>query len=79
MRAYTIADEAELFDVFSDPYARRFYPQTVDRAKVRAWVEWNLCNYGEFGFGLWFAVTIPTASLRLPRAIKLVRLTSIRS
>ena len=24
----------------------------VDRAKVRAWIEWNLRNYDEFGFGL---------------------------
>jgi len=41
-----------LFDVFADPYARRFYPEMVDRAKVRAWIEWNLRNYDEFGFGL---------------------------
>jgi RimJ/RimL family protein N-acetyltransferase len=53
LRAYTTADEAELFDVFADPYARRFYPEMVDRAKVRAWIEWNLRNYDEFGFGLW--------------------------
>jgi RimJ/RimL family protein N-acetyltransferase len=53
LRAYTTADEAELFDVFADPYARRFYPQMVDRAKVRAWIEWNLRNYHELGFGLW--------------------------
>lgn len=25
----------------------------VDRAKVRAWIEWNLHNYDEWGFGLW--------------------------
>jgi [ribosomal protein S5]-alanine N-acetyltransferase len=53
LRAYTTADEAELFDVFADPYARRFYPEMVDRAKVRVWIEWNLRNYDEFGFGLW--------------------------
>jgi len=53
LRAYTIADEAELFDVFADPYARRFYPEMADRAKVRAWIESNLRNYDEFGFGLW--------------------------
>lgn len=53
LRAYTEADEAELFDVFADPYARRFYPEMADRAKVRAWIEWNLRSYEEFGFGLW--------------------------
>ncbi len=53
LRAYTITDEAELFDLFADPYARRFYPEMEDRAKVRSWIEWNLRNYDEFGFGLW--------------------------
>jgi len=42
LRAYTTADEAELFEVFADPYARRFYPEMADRANVRAWIEWNL-------------------------------------
>jgi RimJ/RimL family protein N-acetyltransferase len=42
-----------LFDVFADPYARTFYPDMVDPAKVRAWIEWNLRNYEEFGYGLW--------------------------
>ncbi len=53
LRAYTLADEAELFAVFADPHARTFYPEMADRAKVRAWIEWNLRNYEEFGFGLW--------------------------
>ena len=53
LRAYTSADEADLFDVFADPYARRFYPEMEDRGKVRAWIEWNLRNYDEFGLGLW--------------------------
>lgn len=25
----------------------------ADRANVRKWIEWNLRNYDEFGFGLW--------------------------
>ena len=53
LRAYTAADEAELFDVFADPYARRFYPEMADRAKVGAWIQRNLRYYHEFGFGLW--------------------------
>jgi RimJ/RimL family protein N-acetyltransferase len=53
LRAYTAADELELFEVFADPHARSFYPEMADRAKVRAWIEWNLRNYEEFGFGLW--------------------------
>ncbi len=53
LRPYTFEDEAELFRVFADPYARNFYPEMADRANVRAWIEWNLRNYAEFGFGLW--------------------------
>lgn len=53
LRAYTSADEVELFDVFADPYARTFYPEMAAHAKVRAWIEWNLRNYDQFGFGLW--------------------------
>jgi [ribosomal protein S5]-alanine N-acetyltransferase len=53
LRPYTLADEAALFKVFADPYARTFYPQMADLLKVRDWIEWNLRNYYEFGFGLW--------------------------
>ena len=53
LREYTAADAAELFEVFADPYARTFYPEMTDPAKVRAWIDWNLRNYSEFGFGLW--------------------------
>ncbi len=53
LRRYTLADEEELFEVFADPQAREFYPEMSERAKVGAWIEWNLRNYDEFGFGLW--------------------------
>ena len=53
LRPYTLAGEAGLSDVFADPDARTFYPEMSDSAKVRAWIEWNLRNYDEFGFGLW--------------------------
>jgi ribosomal-protein-alanine N-acetyltransferase len=53
LRPYRLADEAVLFQVFADPYARRFYPEMEDPSRVRAWIEWNLRNYEEFGFGLW--------------------------
>jgi len=53
LRQYTIEDEGALFQVFADPYARSFYPEMVDPLPVRAWIEWNLKNYDEFGFGLW--------------------------
>ncbi len=47
LRPYSLADEAALFEVFADPYARRFYPEMRDLSRVRAWIEWNLRNYDE--------------------------------
>jgi hypothetical protein len=31
LREYTRADEALPFDVFADPYVRRFYPEMAER------------------------------------------------
>jgi ribosomal-protein-alanine N-acetyltransferase len=53
LRLYTPGDEAALYEVFADPYARRFYPQMEDPANVRGWIQWNLRNYETHGFGLW--------------------------
>lgn len=52
-RRYTFDDADALFQVFADPYARRFYPQMEDPAKVLKWIEWNLDNYQQHGFGMW--------------------------
>jgi RimJ/RimL family protein N-acetyltransferase len=53
LRHYTMADEPWLFEVFADLDARTFYPQMIDSANVRRWIEWNLSNYADFGLGLW--------------------------
>jgi ribosomal-protein-alanine N-acetyltransferase len=53
LRPYVLADEAALFEVFNDADARAFYPQMSDRSQVRMWIEWNLRNYDEYGYGLW--------------------------
>jgi ribosomal-protein-alanine N-acetyltransferase len=53
LRRYSPADEAALYEVFADPYARRFYPEMEDPANVRGWIQWNLRNYETYGFGLW--------------------------
>jgi RimJ/RimL family protein N-acetyltransferase len=52
-RRLTLDDEDQLFEMFADPYARTFYPEMVDPGNVRRWIEWNLRNYEEHGFGLW--------------------------
>lgn len=53
LRHFAPDDEAAMYEVFADPYARRFYPRMIERAEVGRWIEWNLCNYAEHGFGLW--------------------------
>ena len=53
LRCYVREDAAALFDVFADPYARRFYPQMADMAAADDWISWNLRVYEAFGFGLW--------------------------
>ena len=53
LRCYVRDDAEALYDVFADPYARRFYPQMADREKVDDWISWNLRVYDAFGFGLW--------------------------
>ena len=53
LRPYSLDDERALYEVFTDPYARTFYPEMADPNTVRAWIEWNLRNYDELGFGLW--------------------------
>ena len=53
MLPLTLADEAALFEVFADADARTVYPDMAAPEKIRGWIEWNLRNYQQFGFGLW--------------------------
>lgn len=53
LRPYSLDDERALYQVFSDPYARTYYPEMADTYNVRAWIEWNLRNYDDLGLGLW--------------------------
>ncbi len=42
-----------VFDMFSDPEARLFYPQMDNSQNCRRWIQWNQDNYATHGFGLW--------------------------
>lgn len=46
-------DVDNLYVMFADTAARRFYPRMRDVAQVRGWIDWNLENYCRHGFGLW--------------------------
>ena len=53
LRRYVAGDAAALLDVFGDAYAARFYPAMNDPLRISKWIDWNLQNYEQHGFGLW--------------------------
>ena len=53
MRRYAAEDVEALRAVFADPYAAKFYPAMTTTAALERWVNWNLKNYEDYGFGLW--------------------------
>ena len=52
-REMNLEDLEDLYRMFEDNYARRFYPAMGDFEAVREWINWNLRNYDDHGFGLW--------------------------
>ena len=58
LREMTLDDLADLHAVFSDPIAMRYYPQPFTRKMTTSWIEWNLRNYKQYGFGLWAVIHI---------------------
>jgi [ribosomal protein S5]-alanine N-acetyltransferase len=52
-RPYTREDLPALRAVFSDRYSRLFYPEHDDDRQILRWIDWNLRNYEQLGFGLW--------------------------
>ena len=55
-------DLDDLYVMFADAEARRFYPRMRDISRVRGWVDWNLENYRRHGFGLWALHRIDTGA-----------------
>ncbi len=57
LREYTQNDFDALYEILSDTETMRHYPSPYDEDGTNRWIEWNLNNYAEYGFGLW-AVTL---------------------
>lgn len=57
LRRFKPADSDVVFEMFSDAYAQRFYPEMRSVENAAEWIRWNERNYEEYGFGLW-AVTM---------------------
>ena len=56
LREYTIDDFDALYEIMSDAETMQHYPAPFDAARTRRWIEWNLENYAQYGFGLWAVV-----------------------
>lgn len=53
LRCLVIDDLEALRPVFADPYATQFYPALGQTERLERWIQWNLYNYADYGFGLW--------------------------
>src|SRR5436853_3318676 len=40
-----------------------FYPARFSRTEVKAWVDWNVRNYRQYGYGLWALVLRETGAV----------------
>lgn len=61
LREYTIRDFEALYEIMSDPETMQHYPKPFDEERTKNWIEWNLKNYKEYGFGLWAVVLKETS------------------
>ena len=46
-------DYDALYEIMADAETMQHYPAPFDEARTRRWIEWNLENYAQYGFGLW--------------------------
>jgi ribosomal-protein-alanine N-acetyltransferase len=56
LREMTLDDLDDLHLIFFDSVAMQHYPKPFDREMTTGWIEWNLKNYAEHGFGLWAVI-----------------------
>ena len=53
LREFNPEDFDALYEILSDAETMQHYPKPYDAAGTRRWIDWNLRNYQEYGFGLW--------------------------
>ena len=51
LREYTPEDFDALYEIMSDPETMQHYPKPFGEERTKGWIEWNLKNYKEYGFG----------------------------
>lgn len=52
LRGYTHADLEQTARLLGDPLSMQSYRAPKTREESLAWIDWNLANYRELGFGL---------------------------
>ena len=62
LREYTPDDFDALHEIMSDPETMQHYPAPFDEARTRRWIEWNIENYAQYGFGLWAVILKETGA-----------------
>lgn len=63
LREFTLNDFNALYEIMSDAETMQHYPKPFDEQRVKGWIEWNLRNYRQYGFGLWAVVLKETGEL----------------
>lgn len=61
-RRMTGADLEAMAELLGNPDVMRYYPRPKSRAEAQAWIDWNLANYANDGFGLWVLHTTSDGS-----------------
>lgn len=56
-REMTEADVLNMTALLGDPEVMRFYPAPKSQEEAARWIQWNLENYAEHGYGLWVVET----------------------
>lgn len=51
-----MGDFNALFEILSDLETMQHYPKPFNEECTKEWIEWNIKNYNEYGFGLWAVV-----------------------
>lgn len=62
LREYTPEDLPAIYEILSDPETMQHYPAPYDEAHTKRWVDWNLHNYREHGFGAWAMILKETGA-----------------
>nr|WP_314463041.1 GNAT family N-acetyltransferase [uncultured Clostridium sp.] len=56
LRELTMDDFESWHQILSDQETMKYYPRAFDKDKTKSWIDWNLDNYGKYGFGLWAVI-----------------------